>query len=50
MNKTPITYVPNNILKENYRKEWFDLIIKNLDCLKFDLIMDRSYVRYKWYD
>jgi hypothetical protein len=50
LNKTPVTYVPTNSIKERYRKEWFDLIIKSLNGLNYDLKLDRDYDRYKGYN
>jgi hypothetical protein len=50
LNKIPVTYVPSNSIKEKYRKEWFDLIIKNLNCITYDLKLDRDYNRYKVYN
>jgi len=49
-NNHPITYVPNNSTKEKYRKEWFDLIIKELNKVDYCNRKSKYYNREKELD
>jgi hypothetical protein len=46
-NDSPVTYKPKDPIKERYRKEWFNLIIRSLNSVDFKLEKERDYNRYK---
>jgi hypothetical protein len=43
----PTTYVVSNLTKERYRKEWFTLILSNLNKLNYNLIKEKEYNRFE---
>ena len=44
---SPITYVPKDVTKEKFRKEWYDIIINSLNSITYNLTLEKQHDRYK---